>query len=108
MERFCCDFCSGCRTGELQGSYGSATLKAVDDFYATQPYGDKSSVPQPFVPTKANFYHLDIGLLDLEESDEKKMYYRDIDTPDTVISSSSPECVMPERPLRFPGKETLR
>lgn len=87
----------------MQGLYGSATLKAVDDFYATQPYGDKPPVPQPFVPTKANFYHLDIGLLDMEESEDKKLYFRDNDTPDTVISSSSPECVMPERPLRFPG-----
>jgi histone-lysine N-methyltransferase MLL3 len=27
----------------------------------------------------------------------------DNDTPDTVISSSSPECVIPELPIRFPG-----
>ena len=27
----------------------------------------------------------------------------DNDTPDTVISSSSPECVIPEFPIRFPG-----
>jgi hypothetical protein len=28
---------------------------------------------------------------------------RDNDTPDTVISSSSPECVIPELPIKFPG-----
>lgn len=94
---------TGCRTGDLQGGFGSSTLKGSDDFYATQPYGDNPPVPQPFVATKANFYHLDIGLLDLEDPDEKKHYIRDNDTPDTVISSSSPECVMPEKPLRFPG-----
>ena len=27
----------------------------------------------------------------------------DNDTPDTVVSSSSPECVIPEFPIRFPG-----
>lgn len=82
-------------------------MKGTDDFYATQPYGDDLPVPQPFVPTKANFYHLDIGLLELEDPDEKKHCFRDNDTPDTVISSSSPECVMPEKPQRFPGKIML-
>ncbi|KAJ1527759.1 hypothetical protein ONE63_007714 [Megalurothrips usitatus] len=94
---------TGCKTGDLQGSYGQATLKGTDDFYATQPYGDDPPVPRPFVPTKANFYHLDIGHLELDDPDEKKHYFRDNDTPDTVISSSSPECVMPDKPLRFPG-----
>lgn len=28
---------------------------------------------------------------------------RDIDTPDTIVSSSSPECIMPDNPIRFPG-----
>ena len=28
---------------------------------------------------------------------------QDNDTPDTVVSSSSPECVIPEFPIRFPG-----
>lgn len=28
---------------------------------------------------------------------------RDVDTPDTIVSSSSPECVIPEYIHRFPG-----
>ena len=28
---------------------------------------------------------------------------RDIDTPDTIVSSSSPECVIPEFTNKFPG-----
>ena len=33
---------------------------------------------------------------------------RDTDTPDTVVSSSSPECVLPEAPNRFPGLRLIR
>lgn len=29
---------------------------------------------------------------------------REVDTPDSVISSSSPECIMPHTPVRFAGK----
>lgn len=29
---------------------------------------------------------------------------RDNDTPDTIVSSSSPECILPEFHPRFPGK----
>lgn len=40
-------------------------------------------------------------------ADEKKenslTMTRDIDTPDTIVSSSSPECVIPEFVHRFPG-----
>jgi hypothetical protein len=30
---------------------------------------------------------------------------READTPDSVISSSSPECIMPHTPVRFAGKK---
>lgn len=38
--------------------------------------------------------------------DDRKYDYnrdRDNDTPDTIVSSSSPECIMPEMPSMFPG-----
>ena len=117
--------------GLLKGSYGSASLTGVSDYFNTKPLGDAA----PIVPTtpappavqpsvggagsQRGFYHQEFGwptrweqnhhhhsleaasrsssscsmLLDREQCD----------TPDTVVSSSSPECVLPEPVQRFPA-----
>jgi len=38
-----------------------------------------------------------------EDKKENMMTNRDVDSPDTIVSSSSPECVIPEFIHRFPG-----
>lgn len=117
--------------GLLKGSYGSAILQNTSDYYNTQPFGDAAPIvpqqPAPTVPQtpsgsgQRGFYHQEFGwptrwdhhhhgdqppsrsssscsmLLDRDRE------RGDCDTPDTVISSSSPECVMPEQIQRFPA-----
>lgn len=38
-----------------------------------------------------------------DDKKENMMTNRDVDSPDTIVSSSSPECVIPEFMHRFPG-----
>lgn len=42
-----------------------------------------------------------------EKKDSALAMNRDIDTPDTIVSSSSPECVIPEFVHRFPGLKLI-
>ncbi|GLG97653.1 Histone-lysine N-methyltransferase trr [Gryllus bimaculatus] len=94
------------RLGDLRGQNGNASLPGVSDYYNTQPYGDLPPLPpQPPVSTQRGFYNEEFAPIKLEnENDDKKTDRdRDNDTPDTIVSSSSPECVIPDFPLRFPG-----
>lgn len=96
------------RTGDLVGSYGSATLPGVSDHYNTQPFGELEPLPpQQPASTQRGFYDQEFPPLKLDDSDEKKenslLTNRDVDSPDTIVSSSSPECVIPEFIHRFPG-----
>lgn len=53
------------------------------------------------------FYKKKIKKKFIISADEKKenslVTNRDVDSPDTIVSSSSPECVIPEFIPRFPG-----
>ncbi|XP_024945171.1 histone-lysine N-methyltransferase 2C isoform X3 [Cephus cinctus] len=96
------------RTGDLTGSYGSASLFGVADHYNTQPFGELEPLPpQQPASTQRGFYDQEFAPLKLDDSDEKKenclTMNREVDTPDTIVSSSSPECVIPEFIHRFPG-----
>lgn len=121
------------RTGDLVGSYGSATLPGVSDHYNTQPFGELEPLPpQQPASTQRGFYDQEFPPLKLDDckivicikksllkgfininifkwisADEKKenslSMNRDVDSPDTIVSSSSPECVIPEFIHRFPG-----
>lgn len=96
------------RTGDLIGSYGSATLPGVSDHYNTQPFGELEPLPpQQPASTQRGFYDQEFPPLKLDDSDDKKenslSMNRDVDSPDTIVSSSSPECVIPEFIHRFPG-----
>jgi len=42
-------------------------------------------------------------LLSADDKKENMTTNRDMDSPDTIVSSSSPECVIPEFMHRFPG-----
>ncbi|XP_046742436.1 histone-lysine N-methyltransferase 2C-like isoform X3 [Diprion similis] len=96
------------RIGDLTGSYGSATLQGTADHYNTRPFGELQPLPaQPAPSTQRGFYDQEFVPLKFDDSDDKKdnplCMTRDVDTPDTIVSSSSPECVIPEFIHRFPG-----
>ncbi|XP_050716817.1 histone-lysine N-methyltransferase 2C-like isoform X5 [Eriocheir sinensis] len=109
------------RQGILEGTLGNATIKNVTDYYNTQPFGDKMPIVTPAKtgPTQRGFYIHEftppkIGL-PLDEYQEGDLVSgssrptpaltptREADSPDTVLSSSSPECILPESPLPFKG-----
>nr|XP_045609496.1 histone-lysine N-methyltransferase 2C-like isoform X5 [Procambarus clarkii] len=110
------------RQGVLEGSEGHATIKNITDYYNTQPFGDKLPIvtPAKTAPTQRGFYIHEftppkIGLpLDEYPGEGDSVSgsnrptpaltpTRDADSPDTVLSSSSPECILPESPLPFKG-----
>ncbi|XP_024080404.1 histone-lysine N-methyltransferase 2D-like isoform X6 [Cimex lectularius] len=98
------------RLGELRGSYGQAYLPSENDHYNTLPFGDLPPRAPTTPSTQRGFYNEEFAPLKLhstkDEFDDRKYDYnrdRDNDTPDTIISSSSPECVMPDFPTKFPG-----
>ncbi|XP_043479344.1 histone-lysine N-methyltransferase 2C-like isoform X5 [Leptopilina heterotoma] len=93
------------RTGDLIGSYGSARISGISDHYNTQPFGELDPLPPvPPVSTQRGFYDQEFPPLKFDDNDRKDNMSatRDIDTPDTVVSSSSPECVIPDTLHRFP------
>ncbi|XP_042236177.1 histone-lysine N-methyltransferase 2D-like isoform X2 [Homarus americanus] len=109
------------RQGVLEGSEGHATIKNVTDYYNTQPFGDKLPLvtPAKTAPTQRGFYiheftppKIGLPLDEYQEGDSVSgsnrptpapTPTRDADSPDTVLSSSSPECILPESPLPFKG-----
>ncbi|XP_021938191.1 uncharacterized protein LOC110838870 isoform X2 [Zootermopsis nevadensis] len=103
------------RHGDLKGSFCAAYLAHVSDHYNTQPFGDLPPLPpQPPVSTQRGFYDQEFAALKLENDDDKRPdgqtsgnRDRGNDTPDTVVSSSSPECVIHELPIRFPGLKLI-
>ena len=101
--------------GELTGIYGKSEIQNVSDFYNTIPFGmlEPKSEQAP-VSTQRGFYDQEFPPIKFEEEDHHRSKYdmlakdRDIDTPETIVSSSSPECVMPAPPSRFPGLKLIK
>ncbi|KAI5727813.1 hypothetical protein M8J77_007267 [Diaphorina citri] len=94
------------KTGELKGVHGKAWLPTESDYYSTEPFGDLAPIPCSTSPsTQRGFYDEEFAPLKFDsEYDERKLdLSRDVETPDSVISSSSPECVLPEHPAKYPG-----
>ncbi|KAK8388323.1 hypothetical protein O3P69_020366 [Scylla paramamosain] len=107
--------------GILEGTEGNATIKNVTDHYNTQPFGDKMPIVTPAKtgPTQRGFYiheftppKIGLPLDEYQEGDlvggssrstPAQTPTREADSPDTVLSSSSPECILPESPLPFKG-----
>lgn len=108
----------GLAMGDLSGTYGCAELETDCDFYNTMPFGEKTAVKAPPAKnsTHYGFYDQEFSQLFFDVEDELKSSRfelpsgreRDIGTPDTVISSSSPECVGFEPiPYEFPGLKVI-
>ncbi|XP_050308382.1 histone-lysine N-methyltransferase 2C-like isoform X2 [Anthonomus grandis grandis] len=82
------------RFGDLTGSYGNASLPGCSDFYSTEPYGDDEPIPEkPPASTQRGFYDEEFPLIKFDNPDKKKfdLFSRE-DTPDSIVSCSSPEC----------------
>ncbi|XP_044258429.1 histone-lysine N-methyltransferase 2C-like isoform X2 [Tribolium madens] len=97
------------RFGELKGEYGKGCMPGYSDFYTTQPYGDKDPLPEkPPASTQRGFYDQEFPLIKFDAEEEKRfdMFSRD-DTPDSIISSSSPECPFTEPPHKFLGLKLI-
>lgn len=103
--------------GELNGTYGKGELSFISDFYNTKPFGILEPKPEKTATsTQRGFYDQEFPPIKFDE--EEKTHHRnkydilgkdrDIDTPHTVVSSSSPECVTIKNPNRFPGLRLIR
>lgn len=93
------------RCGDLVGTYGNAVLPDISDYYNTQPYGDLDPLPEKTpASTQRGFYDQEFTLIKFDTDEDKKfdLFCRE-DTPDSIISSSSPECPVLESPVKFPG-----
>lgn len=88
-------------SGELLGNYGNSELPSVSDFYNTKPFGTVcAKSEQAPLSTQRGFYDQEFPPIKFEEEDHHRSKYdlhskdRDIDTPETIVTSSSPECVI--------------
>lgn len=101
-------------SGDLKGNYGSAELPNIPDHYNTKPFGCKSPLTeQQNTSTHYGFYDQEFSPIKFHNDDDHRSKYdflkdREIETPDTIISSSSPECVVQESPLNFPGLRLIQ
>lgn len=101
--------------GELTGLYGNGELQSISDFYNTKPFGllDAKAEQAP-VSTQRGFYDQEFPPIKFEEEEHHRSKYdllskdRDIDTPETIVCSSSPECVMTVPPTRYPGLKLIK
>lgn len=95
--------------GDLSGEFGSAKIPNTADFYNTKPFGEDDPIPEkPPASTQRGFYDQEFSPIRLENDlDDKKIEFvckeRDVETPDTIVSSSSPECCLRECSYQFPG-----
>lgn len=97
--------CYSSQFGDLIGTYGNAVQPGYSDFYNTKPYGDEEPLPEkPPTSTQRGFYDQEFPLIRFDTDEDKKfdLFCRE-DTPDSIISSSSPECVQIEPPHKFLG-----
>lgn len=102
-------------SGELTGNFGNAELSNVSDFYNTKPFGiQEPKVEQAPISTQRGFYDQEFPPIKFEEEGHHRSKYdllakdRDADTPDTIVSSSSPECVSMAPVSRYPGLKLIR
>lgn len=95
--------------GDLIGDFGNARIPNVGNYYNTKPFGDEEPLPEkPPASTQRGFYDQEFQpILFDEDPEDRKLDFickeRDTDTPDSIVSCSSPECLDIEPINRFPG-----
>uniref|UniRef100_A0A1L8DX99 Putative histone-lysine n-methyltransferase trr n=1 Tax=Nyssomyia neivai TaxID=330878 RepID=A0A1L8DX99_9DIPT len=105
----------GASEGELVGEYGAAELPNIPDFYTTNPFGARTPpcTKDATTSTHYGFYDQEFSPMTFDAEEETRYKYetlmkeRDNETPDTVISSSSPECTMWEPLYVYPGLKLI-
>lgn len=102
-------------SGDLKNGYGRAELENTSDHYNTKPFGSKSPLSEQHnSSTHYGFYDQEFSPIKFNTDDDNRCKYdflkeRDIETPDTIISSSSPECVIRDSPSsNFPGLRLIQ
>uniref|UniRef100_A0A182T594 Uncharacterized protein n=1 Tax=Anopheles maculatus TaxID=74869 RepID=A0A182T594_9DIPT len=99
-------------SGDLTGSYGDAHIPSVADFYNTKPFGIKDPPPEPTpVSIHRGFYDQEFAPIKFEMEDRQRYEFvrdRELDSPDTIISTSSPECIRWDSPISFPGLRLIK
>ncbi|XP_075971400.1 uncharacterized protein LOC142973507 isoform X2 [Anticarsia gemmatalis] len=99
--------------GDLTGEFGNAKIPSVADYYNTKPFGEEEPLPEkPTTTTQRGFYDSEFPPIVFDEDpDDKKLDFickeRDTDTPDSIVSCSSPECLDVEPMNRFPGLKLI-
>ncbi|KAL0832574.1 hypothetical protein ABMA28_000774 [Loxostege sticticalis] len=99
--------------GDLLGEFGNAKIPNVADYYNTKPFGDEEPLPEkPAASTQRGFYDQEFQPIMFDDDPEdKKLDFickeRDTDTPDSIVSCSSPECLDIEPANRFPGLKLI-
>ncbi|XP_041970566.1 histone-lysine N-methyltransferase 2D-like isoform X2 [Aricia agestis] len=99
--------------GDLVGEFGNAKIPNVADYYNTKPFGEEEPLPEkPPASTQRGFYDQEFQPIVFEEDpEEKKLEFickeRDTDTPDTIVSCSSPESFDIDPNDRFPGLKLI-
>ncbi|CAG7629500.1 unnamed protein product [Allacma fusca] len=100
--------------GELVGEFGDTCVGNESDYYSTRPFGaDSPTHSSKTQPPQRGFYHQEFGAPKLGSGGNKYSSnnrsptpFRETDTPDTIVSSSSPECVM-ENSNMYPGLKLI-
>lgn len=99
--------------GDLVGEFGNAKIPNVADYYNTKPFGEQEPLPEkPPASTQRGFYDQEFQPIMFDDDpDDKKLDFickeRDTDTPDSIVSCSSPEYFEMEPPNRFPGLKLI-
>lgn len=114
LTKFGCDKDYSAVNGDLKGNYGHADLPSIADVYNTKPFGCKSPLSEQHnASTHYGFYDQEFSPIKFTNDDDNRHKYdflkeRDVETPDTIISSSSPECVVWDSPPHFPGLRLIQ
>lgn len=111
LAKFGLDLDYSINRGDLRNDFGQAELPNTADHYNTKPFGCKSPfTEQHNSSTHYGFYDQEFSPIKFNTDDENRDYLkdRDIETPDTIISSSSPECVIQDSPSHFPGLRLIQ
>lgn len=105
-------------SGELQeGFFGNGELSNISDFYNTKPFGPlEPKIEKAPTSTQRGFYDAEFPPIKFDDDhrDHHRNKYdvlskdRDLDTPDTLVSSSSPECVAIPRANKYPGLRLIK
>lgn len=117
---------------KLKGGFGQCSYLGQVDFYSTVPFGDIPPPPTvslpPTPPPQRGFYNQEFPSRSRSSLGERgitigpdprrpieipsslptpppylDIHGRDLETPDTIISSSSPECTLFDVPCKYPG-----